>query len=261
MRVRLTLIAIQPTTTIPLNYAYAITALIYKIIGNASAEYAARLHDEGYEAERRHFKLFTFSRIETIRKRILGDKMLLEDPKIFLTISSPVTEFIEHFVSGLFQTEIFSIAGAQFRLLEAETLPQPEFTNRMTFQALSPITESIRDEQNRTSYLSTEHDWSEVMQRNLLRKYFALHGRSPSNETLKWEWDKEFIDELTRRGRRASAMIKIPKAGLERPIDVRGWLAPFTVEGSIELIKLGYETGFGARNSMGFGMAEISHDL
>jgi CRISPR-associated endoribonuclease Cas6 len=37
---------------------------------------------------------------------------------------------------------------------------------------------------------------------------------------------------------------------------IRGWLAPFTVEGSNELIRLGYETGFGARNSMGFGMAE-----
>jgi CRISPR-associated endoribonuclease Cas6 len=36
---------------------------------------------------------------------------------------------------------------------------------------------------------------------------------------------------------------------------VRGWLAPFTVEGSKALIELGYETGFGSRNSMGFGMA------
>jgi CRISPR-associated endoribonuclease Cas6 len=29
-----------------------------------------------------------------------------------------------------------------------------------------------------------------------------------------------------------------------------------TVEGSTELIEIGYEAGFGARNSMGFGMAE-----
>lgn len=257
MRVRLTLEAIQPKTTIPLNYNYAVTSLIYKTIGNASAGYAARLHNEGYEAEHRHFKLFTFSRIETIRKWRLDDKLLLEDPKIFLHISSPVAEFIEHFVSGLFQTEIFSIAGAQFRFLEAETLPQPEFTSCMRFQPLSPVTESVRDEQNRTSYLSTEDEWSEVMQRNLLRKNFALPGRAPSDGTLKWEWDKEFIAELTRRGRCASAMVTIPKAGLERPIDVRGWLAPFTVKGSRELVELGYETGFGARNSMGFGMAEI----
>jgi CRISPR-associated endoribonuclease Cas6 len=257
MRVRLTLIATQPKTTIPLNYNYPVASLIYKTVGNASVEYAARLHDEGYEAEHRRFKLFTFSRIETIRKRRLDDKLLLEDPKIFLCISSPVAEFIENFVSGLFQTEIFSIAGAQFRLLEAETLPQPEFTNRMKFQALSPITESIRDEQNRTSYLSTGDDWSEVMQRNLLRKYFALHGQTPSDETLKFSWDREYLFDLTKRGRRASVMIKIPKAGLERPIDVRGWLAPFTVEGSTELIELGYTVGFGARNSMGFGLAEV----
>lgn len=43
-----------------------------------------------------------------------------------------------------------------------------------------------------------------------------------------------------------------------RGIKVRGWLAPFTVEGSPELIELGYEAGFGSRNSMGFGMAEVA---
>jgi CRISPR-associated endoribonuclease Cas6 len=42
-----------------------------------------------------------------------------------------------------------------------------------------------------------------------------------------------------------------------RGINIRGWLAPFTVEGSKELIELGYEAGFGSRNSMGFGMAEV----
>jgi CRISPR-associated endoribonuclease Cas6 len=38
---------------------------------------------------------------------------------------------------------------------------------------------------------------------------------------------------------------------------VRGWLVPFRVEGSKELIELGYEAGFGKNNAMGFGMAEV----
>jgi CRISPR-associated endoribonuclease Cas6 len=37
-------------------------------------------------------------------------------------------------------------------------------------------------------------------------------------------------------------------------IKVRGWLAPFAVEASKELIEIGYETGFGRSNAMGFGM-------
>ena len=36
-----------------------------------------------------------------------------------------------------------------------------------------------------------------------------------------------------------------------REMKIRTWLAPFMVEGSRALIELGYEAGFGARNSMG----------
>jgi CRISPR-associated endoribonuclease Cas6 len=67
---------------------------------------------------------------------------------------------------------------------------------------------------------------------------------------LLWAWDRAYLDEAARRGRRASVLTDI------RGIKVRGWLAPFTIEGSPELIEIGYEAGFGARNSMGFGMAE-----
>lgn len=42
----------------------------------------------------------------------------------------------------------------------------------------------------------------------------------------------------------------------ESPIDVIGLQAPFTITGDQRLIKLGYECGFGEKNSMGFGMAD-----
>src|SRR5205085_7412923 len=140
--------------------------------------------------------------------------------------------------TGLFQCESFSIAGARFTLQQAETLPTPEFTERMSFRALSPITESVRDEQGGVRFLSTEDDWSGVMQRNLLRKYQALHGHAPSDDRLRWTWDQAYLAEAAQRGRRASVLIDI------RGIKIRGWLAPFAVEGSPELIELGYETGF-----------------
>jgi CRISPR-associated endoribonuclease Cas6 len=34
------------------------------------------------------------------------------------------------------------------------------------------------------------------------------------------------------------------------------YLAPFTVEGDVELIRVGYECGFGDGNSKGLGMVE-----
>jgi CRISPR-associated endoribonuclease Cas6 len=168
-----------------------------------------------------------------------------------LQISSPVAEFVEHFVTGLFQSDSFQIAGARFTLESAETMCPPDFAERMSFRALSPITESVRDEQGRVRFLSLEDNWSEIIERNLLRKHHALHGHAPKNISLRWTWDQNYISETAKRGRRLSVLADI------RGIKVRGWLAPFTVEGSRELIELGYETGYGSRNSMGFGMAEL----
>jgi CRISPR-associated endoribonuclease Cas6 len=210
------------------------------------------LHDEGFRVEKRTFKLFTFSRIRPQRGRVIKDHLLLEEPRISFQISSPVSDFIDHFVSGLFKREIFNIAGMDFNLEGAETLPKPGFTDRMSFRALSPVTETTSEEGVRHArYLNLTDDWSGIIQQNLVRKYKALHGSAPKDENLRWEWDQSYIDEVERRGHRLSVLVDI------HGIKVRGWLAPFTVEGSAELIEIGYDAGFGSRNSMGFGMAEL----
>lgn len=99
-------------------------------------------------------------------------------------------------------------------------------------------------------FLSPEDDWSETIRRNLLRKYQALYNLAPEDDRLSWTWGQEYLRESERRRRCASVLTDI------RGIKIRGWLALFAVEGSTELIEIGYEAGFGSRNSMGFGMAE-----
>jgi CRISPR-associated endoribonuclease Cas6 len=251
MRVKLTLIAEQAKTQLPFNYSFAIAALIYRTLGQASAEFAAHLHDEGFISEKRKFKLFTFSRLGLQIQGSSGGQLKLADPSVTLQVSSPVSQFVENFVKGLFKSENFVIANAVFKLANAETLLPPEFTERMTFRALSPVTEMTDVEGSKHGrFLDLSDDWSELIRRNLLHKHYALHGRKPEDDRLHWTWDSEYIAAAERRGRRLSALTDI------HGIKVRGWLVPFTVEGSRELIELGYEAGFGNRNSMGHGMAE-----
>jgi len=153
MRVKLTLLAVEKRAQLPLNYNHAVASLIYDTLGQASLDFATRLHDEGFNADGRRFKLFTFSRLALRRSQVKEERLWLEDPTVTLQISSPVAEFIEHFVTGLFQAETFNIAGARFTLQQAETLPPPVLTNLMSFRALSPITESVRDDQGGTRFL------------------------------------------------------------------------------------------------------------
>ncbi len=249
MRIKLHLSATQPNAILPINSNHAIAALVYATVQNSSAEFAKFLHEKGFVTNDRTFKMFTFSRLLPRQAKRMGDKYLLIQPDIELQISSPIHEFVEHFVAGLFQAETFRIASASFALQSAETLPAPEFSERMEFRCLAPITESVRDEAGRVRYLDVNEDWSQIIQQNLLRKYQILHGRQPANTSLTWEWDQNYLAEVTARGARASALLDI------RGIKVRGWLAPFTITGSKELMAVGYETGYGSRNSMGFGMA------
>jgi CRISPR-associated endoribonuclease Cas6 len=251
VRVKLTLASTKRAARLPLDYQYALASLIYATLGDASAAFSARLHDEGFRIEKRRFKLFTFSRLRPEGSQVIKDYLLLKDPQVSFQLSSPVADFIEHFVTGLFQRETFTIAGADFKLASAETLAPPAFSERMSFRALSPVTETTNEEgQKHARYLSLTDDWSRIIQQNLIHKYQALHGHAPADDRLQWTWDQAYIAEAEKRGRRLSVLTDI------HGIKVRGWLAPFTVEGSPELIEMGYEAGYGSRNSMGFGMAE-----
>ena len=262
MRVLLTLIADQPRASLPLNYNHAVASLIYGILSHASVDFASKLHDSGYESGGRRFKLFTFSRLIPFRSHVRGGRLILDDPKVELLITSPVPEFIETFVAGLFQSETFRIDRTDFHLSQAETIEPPEFSGCMSFRAVSPITETVREPgEKQPRFLSVadpDQLWSEVLGRNLVRKYVALHGREPSDPRFEWAWDRNYIRQYEERGKRCSALVSISSGGQE--IKVRGWLAPFTVTGSIELIRLGFEAGFGARNSMGFGMVAFSQE-
>jgi CRISPR-associated endoribonuclease Cas6 len=250
VRVRLRLRALQPGMEMLLDHQYQIASLIYATLYSASPQFASKLHDRGFQSNGRTFKLFTFSQLQTSKSKVVGEKLILQDPRAELSVTSPSTEFIDCLLAGLAAERTFQVGNASFELLETLIVPPPRFQRRMKFRALSPITESFQLENEQKTYLSLEDDWSEIMSRNLSRKYEALYQRSPDEATLVWRWDHSYVKKAEKRGQRLSKLKNI------NAIKVRGWLVPFWVEGSQELIELGYEAGFGEGNAMGFGMAE-----
>jgi CRISPR-associated endoribonuclease Cas6 len=114
------------------------------------------------------------------------------------------------------------------------------------------VVASVFREDRSTRYLtpSDPDEFSEAVRRNLLRKYEALYGGAPQDDSLRLEWDSEYV----RRERHGGTKL----VGI-KGIKVRGVLAPFTLAGSTELMALGYDAGIGEKNSMGFGMVEAAH--
>jgi len=83
---------------------------------------------------------------------------------------------------------------------------------------------------------------------NLVKKYKLLAG-----EDIKASEFKVKIDTDCMNNKAGKIIKKINFKGT----DIIGFMAPFEVSGSPELIEVGYEAGFGEKGSMGFGMVKI----
>ncbi len=61
--------------TLPINYNHLLVDAIYRFLAESNPEYADFLHEEGYHANEKRFKLFTFSQLMAERRRITGEQI------------------------------------------------------------------------------------------------------------------------------------------------------------------------------------------
>ena len=117
---------------------------------------------------------------------------------------------------------------------------------------VSPITMSTKRERDGKPVmhycLPDDPAFSELIRQNLIRKHEAIHGHAPHEDTLTFTFDDGYIRK--RQGR-------VTRLVDYKGIKIKGIMCPFRVSGSPALIQVGYECGFGDKNSAGFGMAEV----
>lgn len=274
MRLRLNLRPLERDCRLPINYQYPVSAWIYKILEAASHDYASQLHNGGYRADSgRHMKLFVFSRLEIARMHPEGRFLIAEDDSpCVLDLASPMLDFIENFVAGLFTNRQMEIGNkytvARLQVACVEQLPLPDFAelvaasagSEMPFSALSPLNVSVpRSEPGRPSlYLRPDDpDFSEAIRRNLVHKFTAAYGTKPTDDSLVFSWDTAYI---AKRGGydKISKLIWIKEGDRQRESKIKGFIAPFYLAGSPELMHCAYECGIGGQNSLGFGMIELA---
>ena len=237
--------------TLPINYNHLLTSVIYRFLAESNPEYASFLHNEGYGDEQKRFKLFTFSQLMAERRRVTGDRIRFGSTLTW-SVSSPVEAFLSHFADTLLTEGRLTLGGHQLQIRDV-TIPRiPRFQSEMWFRCLSPIVMSTVRERNSEQVmhycLPDDPAFSELVRQNLNRKHKVIHGCLPSDDAFTLEFDKNYIDR--KRGR-VTRLIDF------KGIKVRGVLCPFRVSGNPALIQIGYECGFGDKNSAGFGMVEV----
>lgn len=248
---------------VSLNSNYALSSAIYNLLKFGSPEFSNFLHETGFVSNDKVYKLFTFS-INYESTELFNGALRLKSPYAFLNISSPrVDDFIKNFVIGTFakqNIEIYSeFIKTIFKIEQAELIPPPTYSKEMYFKLASPLVLSTHKTGNGHSqqyYFRYDDDINLInlgLEKNLMNKYEAITGSKYLGDGIKITWDDEYIKNAVSKGKRLSKKVSILKE-FDNPIDIVGIFCPFNIAGDIELIKVGYECGFGEKNSMGFGM-------
>ncbi len=255
MRVAVQLRPSRVPLLVPFAYAHRLTAVIYSLLSASSQDYARFLHDEGYRAGAQRFKLFTFSQLLIPERKIERTGLVCLSSEIAWQVSSPIAEFVEHLAQGLLSLGRIALGASEFAIARVEVLPAPRFSSELRLKCLSPVvaaTVAERAGRLMPRYLRAEDPGlSEALRKNLLKKFVLVHGREPESSEMSVEFDQEY---LRKKGEEIYRLVDY------KGTKIKAILAPFVVRGSPELIEIGYEAGFGEKNSMGFGMVEVVKD-
>jgi CRISPR-associated endoribonuclease Cas6 len=239
--------------SIPINYQEYLTAVVYGYVAAGDLEYARFVHDDGYAGEGgKKFKPFTHSwlRVPASRRLVQGDRLVISPGPIGWVVSSPLDEFLQPLATGLLRTGVMVLGTETLEIAAVEVFAMPEIAQTTRMSCLSPIVASGRRADGTTQYLRPVDDpaaFSESIRTNLLSKHRALYGTEPADTSFVMTFDQGYM--ASRNGGQKKATYK--------NIDIIGILAPFTVTGSPDLVRLGYEAGFGPKTACGFGCAEV----
>lgn len=290
MRLHLILRSLNQSCSINLNYQYYLSAALYRWIENSSPSYARFLHQTGFSPEglARRFKHFCFSQLLVAQRTIRNGHLIIHSPAVDWYVDMPVEATLQHLVVGIFEKQELYIEREENRFFveSVETLPEPDWTRRMKFRMLSPLTVSVPEDEasfqpeSKVSFIPgverrrrkpssilpqrriiphylrpNDTRLSEALRANILNKHASLFASEPDDKEFCCTLDEKFI---TQRGGpdRISKLITI-KEGHPDETRVRGFMCPLTIEGNPQLIKLAYESGLGEKGSLGFGMIEI----
>ncbi len=242
MRLKITLIS-NDKIVLPVGFNEIIQWFIYDSIKDEW------LHNVGFNADKKNFKLFCFSGIYQRGKYLKDRGVFLFGNSISFVISSPVDWILEKLAAGSITKERVNFGRNEVEIGEISVLKQPKIENPVVeVKALTPIethsTFEIEGKKKTHYYTPFEDDFARLINENARKKWLAFYRKEPPSE-LKIKPIGNNREKIVRFG-----------TG-RRYVIVKGWVGNFELTGDVELLKFIIDTGLGSRNSQGFGMVEV----
>lgn len=260
MRFRINLEKIGRGDFLPINYQYELSSAIYKVIDRADVDFSRFLHDEGYAAFGKRFRLFTFSRID-----FQGFKIIPEAGRIShfgntasFTISFLIDKAAEEFIRGLFIAQEFvigdKISKVNYTVTTIEAVPPPHFKETMHYRSKSPLFVRRKRSDGGEDYLHPEDpDYGILLMQNLISKSkaFALSaGDEQDFNGVLPDFSFRPVGKIHKNG------VKIKQLTAQQSMLI-GYMFEFEFRAPAELQEIGYHAGFGHLGSQGFGCVGV----
>mgnify|MGYP001200972964 CR=1 FL=1 len=231
----------EETLQLPIHYNHLAQAMIYNSLDQ---ELATFLHDRGYEAGGRTFKLFTFSRL--IGKYRIDQGKIGFDPLVKLMVASPVEQFCQSLLNGLLTKNELELGPALVKVGSVK-VEKPEVTKEsIKLKLLSPAvaysTLFRGDGSKYTCYYQPgDAEFTRIVAENLRKKYRAIHNsEAPEGEVKIKPLGQPKLHVLEYKGN-----------------VIKGYSGTLVVSGPPELLQVAVDAGIGSKNSMGFGCVEL----
>ena len=265
MRFKITFNRISKRSFLPFNYQYFISSWIYKRIGEANANFADFLHQQGYGEGNRKFKLFCFGPLDIKPYKVHKERGVLElfGQEVNLEVSFFLPQAAESFIKGLFMHQQLGLGDkinqVDFEVSRIESVGATLFTDSMRYRALAPICISRppgKAEQHAQYLHPYDKEYSHYLINNTIQKWIATCGAVARNGPVNELQESEIHFKcLTKEPK--SQMITI-KPFTPEQTKVRGYLYDFELTAPQEVHELIYAAGLGEKCSMGFGWVEIA---
>ncbi len=229
---------------LPIHYNNIVQGFIYNNIEDEI--FRTFLHEEGFQYEKRSFKLFTFSRILGRFKMDTKNDTITFTSPVKLIVSSAVDEFIENFANSLIKNDDLFLGRTSVYINNITAYDYQKDCSKGVITMLSPMviysTVTLMGKK-KTIYHSPSTDiFNKLIYENLKKKYEIIYNDQPNEDFL--------IEPLNDRDIKMN-IIKY------HDIVIKGWMGKYRIKGQPEFIKIAYETGLGSKNSQGFGCFAI----
>jgi len=225
---------------VPFNHLHYLQGLIYRRIQRVNPDLSLKLHNP------RVPKFFTYSLFMTEEREFMeGKPYFLGRGGAYFYFSTAVPEIAEAFIGGLLENPVVELWGERFILKEVRALYEPERLSGRKLVTLSPIavstTRPLFGKPRSHDLAPSEPEFYNHLRENLIEKYTALMGKPPESGELE-----------------VRVYLAKPKRFEVKPgIYQRAWHLVFRARGDEGLLRVGYLTGFGEKNSIGFGMVKV----